>query len=75
VSLAQLIRFLVVELTHSSFNPRFDMCVVFTANYFFSGRPIDSEVLLVIDFVNLKIKSTQSFRCALIGVRCACMCS
>jgi hypothetical protein len=24
---------------------------------------IDSETLLVIDFVNLKIKSTESFRC------------
>jgi hypothetical protein len=25
--------------------------------------PVDSEVLLITDFVNLKIKSTQSFRC------------
>jgi hypothetical protein len=38
VGLAQLIRFLVVELTHSGLNHRFDMCVVFTANYSFSGR-------------------------------------
>jgi hypothetical protein len=26
--------------------------------------PIDSEMLLVTDFMNLKIKSTQSFECA-----------
>jgi hypothetical protein len=26
--------------------------------------PVDSEMLLVTDFVNLKIKSAQSFRCA-----------
>jgi hypothetical protein len=26
--------------------------------------PIDNEMLLVTDFVNLKIKSSQSFRCA-----------
>jgi hypothetical protein len=40
------------------------MCVAFTTNYFFSGRrrPIDSETLLVTDFMNLKIKPTQSFR-------------
>jgi hypothetical protein len=31
---------------------------------------INSDVLLVIDFVNLKIKSTQSFGCAH-RVRCA----
>jgi hypothetical protein len=28
----------VVELTQLDLNPRFDMCVVFTVNYFFSGR-------------------------------------
>jgi hypothetical protein len=26
--------------------------------------PVDSDVFLVTDFVNLKIKPTQSFRCA-----------
>jgi hypothetical protein len=26
--------------------------------------PVDSEVILVTDFVNLKIKSVQSFECA-----------
>jgi hypothetical protein len=38
VGLAQLVRFLVVELTHTGLNPRFGMRVVFTANYSFSGR-------------------------------------
>jgi hypothetical protein len=38
VGLAQLVRFLVVELTHPGLNPRFDMSVAFTANYSFSGR-------------------------------------
>jgi hypothetical protein len=40
------------------------MGIVFTVNYYFSGRrrPIDNETLLVIGFVNLKIKSTQSFK-------------
>jgi hypothetical protein len=33
-----LIRFLVVELNHSGLNCRFDMRVIFTANYSFSGR-------------------------------------
>jgi hypothetical protein len=36
------------------------MSVVFTANYFFSERR--SQALLVTDFVNLRIKLTQSFR-------------
>jgi hypothetical protein len=53
-----------MELIHSNSNPIFDIGVVFSANYSFSGRrrPIDSETLLVTDFVNLKIKPAQSFR-------------
>jgi hypothetical protein len=35
VGLAQLVKFLVVELTHPDSNPRFDMSIVFTAKYFF----------------------------------------
>jgi hypothetical protein len=35
VGLVQLIRFLVVELINPDLNTRFDMCVVFMANYFF----------------------------------------
>jgi hypothetical protein len=38
VSLAQLIRFIVVELTHPGSNPRFYMRVIFTVNYYFSER-------------------------------------
>jgi hypothetical protein len=38
VELTQLIRFQVVELIHLGLNPKFDMSVVFTANYSFSGR-------------------------------------
>jgi hypothetical protein len=42
------------------------MRIAFTVNYYFSGRrrPINNETLLMIDFVNLKIKSTQSFKCS-----------
>jgi hypothetical protein len=32
--------------------------------------PVDSETLLVIDFMNLKIKPAQSFRCAHRGRVC-----
>jgi hypothetical protein len=53
-----------MELIHSDSNPRFDMCVIFTANYSFSvrRRPVDGETFLMPDFMNLKIKSAQSFR-------------
>jgi hypothetical protein len=37
VGLVQLVRFIVVELTHSGLNPIFDMGVTFIANYSFSG--------------------------------------
>jgi hypothetical protein len=35
--------------------------------------PIDSELLLVTDFVNLKIKLAQSFRGAHRGMMCMCV--
>jgi hypothetical protein len=35
--------------------------------------PIDSDVLLVTDFMNLKIKPTQSFRYAHRGKVCVCV--
>jgi hypothetical protein len=38
VGLAQLFRFLMIKLTHLSLNSRFNMSVIFTTNYFFSGR-------------------------------------
>jgi hypothetical protein len=62
VGLVQLVRFLVMELTNSGSNPRFDMCVVFILSIE-DDVSVDSDTLLVIDFVNLKIKPTQSFGC------------
>jgi hypothetical protein len=38
VVLYQLVRFLVVELTHLNSNHKFNMSVVFTANYSFSEK-------------------------------------
>jgi hypothetical protein len=38
VGLLHPVRFIVVELTYLGLNLRFDMCVTFTVNYFFSGR-------------------------------------
>jgi hypothetical protein len=38
VNLAQLVRFIVVKLTHPDLNPIFDMSVAFTANYSFSRQ-------------------------------------
>jgi hypothetical protein len=73
MGLAQLVKFLVAELTHLGLNLIFDMCIAFTSNYSFSGRgnvPIDSETLLMTDFVNHKIKPTQSFRSAHRGRVC-----
>jgi hypothetical protein len=38
VGLAQLIRFLIVKLTHLGLDLRFDIYVAFITNYSFSGR-------------------------------------
>jgi hypothetical protein len=61
VGLAQLV--LVVELIHLCSNHKFDMYIAFTANYFSVEYdvPVDSETLLVTDFVNLKIKAGSIF--------------
>jgi hypothetical protein len=57
----------MIDLSNSDLNLIFDMSVVFMINCFLSDRrrdvPIDNETFLVNDFVNLKIKSVQSFRC------------
>jgi hypothetical protein len=37
VNLTQLVRFLVIELTHPDSNPGFNMNVIFIVNYSFSG--------------------------------------
>jgi hypothetical protein len=55
----------VVELIHSVLNSRFDVGVTFMLNYF-SVRDdvfVDSKTFLMINFIDLKIKSTQSFKC------------
>jgi hypothetical protein len=72
VGLAQLVRFLVVKLTHPSSNPRFDSVLHLQLIILSVGGdvPVDSKTLLVIDFVNLRIKSAQSFRCAYRGRGC-----
>jgi hypothetical protein len=53
----------VVKLTQLSSNLIFDMGIVFMINFLLVKDDvfIDSKVLLVTDFVNLKIKLTQSF--------------
>jgi hypothetical protein len=54
----------VVELIYLISNFRFDMCNIFMTNYFLMrcDVPIDNEILLVIKFLNLKIRSSQSFK-------------
>jgi hypothetical protein len=73
--ITQLVRFLVVELTYPDLNFRFNMSIVFTANYFFSGScvSVDSDVLLITDFVNLKIKPAQFFRVVHSDRVCICI--
>jgi hypothetical protein len=36
--------------------------------------PVDNETFLITDFVNLKIKSAQSFECAHMGRVYVCVC-
>jgi hypothetical protein len=74
VGLTQLIRFLVVKLTHPSSNLRFDMSITFTTNILSMvvNVSIDNETLFVTDFINLKIKLAQSFGDAHKS-RCACV--
>jgi hypothetical protein len=75
VGLTQLGRFLVAELANSGLNYRFDMDVVFTTNNLLvvGNVLVDREMLLVIDFMNLKIKSTQSFSSVYRGRMCVCI--
>jgi hypothetical protein len=53
-----------VELIHLCLNLIFDMSVIFRLIMGGDVVFINSDALLVIDFVNLKIKSVQSFGCA-----------
>jgi hypothetical protein len=54
----------MVKLIYSDSNFRFNMNVVFITNYSFNKRrsPINNEMILMTDFINLKIKSTQFFK-------------
>jgi hypothetical protein len=40
------------------------MCIIFMTNYFLVGYdvPINNEMFLMTDFINLNIKPTQSFK-------------
>jgi hypothetical protein len=62
----------VVKLIHPDSNLTFNISVVFTTNYFLVGGDvlINNEMLLMTDFINLKIKLTQSFECAHIDMVC-----
>jgi hypothetical protein len=53
-----------VKLIYPDSNSRFDMSVVSMVNYFLVGGDvlIDNDTFLVNNFVNLKIKLTQSFK-------------
>jgi hypothetical protein len=57
-----MVRFVVVKLNHLDLNFRFDIGTVFMVNYSFNKRRIDSEVFLMTNFINLKIKPIQFFR-------------
>jgi GNAT superfamily N-acetyltransferase len=54
----QLVRFLLVELIHLYLNHIFDINVIFIFNYSFNGR----RRCMMINFMNLKIKSARSFK-------------
>jgi hypothetical protein len=69
VSLVQLVRFLVVELSHSVLNLRFNMGVALGGDI-----PVDNETLLMTDFMNLKIKPLN-LSDMLIRIWCAYVCS
>jgi hypothetical protein len=60
-----MVRFLVVEPTHLDSNLRFGMNVAYLWLIIFSvvdDVSVNSETLWVTDFMNLKIKSVQSFK-------------
>jgi hypothetical protein len=72
VGLAQLVRFIVVELTHLGSILRFDTILYLWLIILLVRGDIliDNETLLVTDFVNLKIKPIQFFRSAYRGRIC-----
>jgi hypothetical protein len=70
-----MVRFLVVESTHPDSNPRFDMGVTYLWLIILSvvgNFSVNSETLLVTDFMNLKIKPAHLSK-VLIEVWCTCV--
>jgi hypothetical protein len=62
----------MVQPTHLCLNSRFDICVIYLRLIILlvvGDISVDSEVLFVTDFMNLKIKPTN-FLNVLIGVGC-----
>jgi hypothetical protein len=71
-----MVRFLVVEPTHPGSNPRFGMGVSYLQLIILSvvcDVPVDSNALLVTNFMHLKIKLAQSFEGAHSGRMCVCI--
>jgi hypothetical protein len=67
-----MIRFFVVQPTHLCLNPRFNICVIYLRLIILlvvGDIFVDSEMLFVTDFMNLKIKPTN-FSNVLIWVGC-----
>jgi hypothetical protein len=75
VSLVQLIRFIVMKLIHQVQILNLT-CVLHLRLIILSvggDVPVDSEALLVTDFMNIKIKLAQSFKDAHSGKICVCV--
>jgi hypothetical protein len=68
----QLERFIMVKPIHPVSNLRVDSNIIFMTNYSFSKRTFMSITNAHGDFVNLKIKSAQTFEDTY-RVRCECM--
>jgi hypothetical protein len=59
-----MVRFLMMESTHLNSNFRFNIGIVYLQLIILSVEydvPVNSETFLITDFINLKIKPTQSF--------------
>jgi hypothetical protein len=66
VDLAHLVRFIVVELTYLDLNLYLRLIILSMGG----DVPVDSETFLLTDFIDLKIKPTQSFKCTYRGMMC-----
>jgi hypothetical protein len=56
LGLAQLFRFLVVELTHSDLNIKFDIVATVMTNYFFSATSREFQDLSRLSFLEVLIQ-------------------